>query len=235
MSPPLAQEDILTPIHKALRSMIYGLSARLQTHDFSDLEATKALAVDMENDFAIARSAGCILCVLNRHAADEEAEVFPHAVEAGNTLVPSLIEDHHEFARREVALAKAMHDLLAMHQPGERIQAGVELNQSANELFGAYILHMNREETQLLPWMRERFTDAQLGAMSNAIVGRQPPERLFAILNWMVPSLNTVELTGFLRRAKAGMPPPALKAVADVCTQRVDPARWAAVRQAVGL
>jgi len=41
----LARADFLTPIHKALRSMIYELGKELQTTDFTD-EHEKALGED---------------------------------------------------------------------------------------------------------------------------------------------------------------------------------------------
>jgi len=78
-----ATVDIFTPIHKALRSMLYGLSSRLQTNDFSDLGTTKTLVNDLENDFAIAQLAGCNLCVLSQHAMDEETTIFPNGPRQG--------------------------------------------------------------------------------------------------------------------------------------------------------
>jgi hypothetical protein len=230
-----ATQDLFTPIHKGLRSMLYGLSSRLQTNDFADLTATKSLANDLENDFAIARSAGCILCVLSQHANDEETAIFPDAAKAGNELIATLIDEHHDLARREASLAHSAHALLAIENPEGRAEAGVRLNQSANELFAAYIAHMNREESDLVPWMKEHFSDAQMVAMRGAIMGRTPPDRMSAILGWMLPSLNVRELSGLIREVRSAMPPPAFKAITDLCEARVDPARWGTVRQIVGI
>ncbi len=230
-----SNEDLFTPIHKALRSMIYGLSSRLQTNDFADLTTTKSLVNDLENDFAIARSAGCTLCVLNQHAQDEEAAIFPDATKAGNELIATLIEQHHDLARREASLARSANTLLAIENPEGRVEAGIRLNQSANELFAAYIAHMNREETDLVPWMKEHFSDAQMVAMRGAIMGRTPPDRMFVVLGWMLPSLNVRELSGLIREVKTAVPPQAFKAITDLCEARVDPTRWDAVRQSAGL
>jgi len=102
-------------------------------------------------------------------------------------------------------------------------------------LFAAYFVQMNREESDLVPWMRERFSDAQMAAMRGTILGRMPPERIFAILGWMLPSLNATELVGFLRSVRDAMPPPAFRAVTELCSARVDPVWWAAVARDVGL
>ena len=230
-----ATQDLFTPIHKGLRSMLYSISRRLQTNDFADLTATKSLVNDLENDFAIARTAGCIVCTLSQHANDEETAIFPDVAKAGNELVAALTGEHHDFARREASLAKSAHALLAIENSEGRVQAGMRLNQSANELFVAYMAHLNREENELVPWMKEHFSDAQMTAMRGAIMSRTPPDRMFAILGWMLPSLNVQELSGLIREVRPAMPPQAFKAVTDMCEARVDHARWGAVKQIVGI
>ena len=215
--------------------MIYGLSGRLQTNDFADVTVTGALITDLENDFAVARSAGCTLCLLAQHAVDEESVIFPDAARAGNQLITELISEHHELTRRELEIAMAGHELLAMDSAEARLRAGAHLNLAANQLFAAYITHMNREEVELVPLMREHFSDPEMGAMQGKIIGLMPPDRVFAILGWMLPALNATELTGLLSTFKGTAPPPLLKAVTDIGAARVDPARWAAVKLRVGL
>lgn len=228
-------EDLFTPIHKGLRSMMYGLSGRLQTNDFADIPATTALVTDLENEFAVARSAGCILCLFATHATEEETVVFPPTAKFASGLVASLIEEHHDFTRRELAIAKSAHELLALPSAQGRVDAGIRLNQMTNELFAAYIAHLNREETELVPLMRQHFTDAEQAAMRGAIIAKLPPDRLFALLGWILPSVNVSELSDFMASLKKGAPPPLLKAVSDLCEARVEAARWAAVKLRVGL
>ena len=230
-----ATEDLFTPIHKGLRSMIYGLSSRLQTNDFADLAATKALVNDLENDFAVARTAGCILCVLAHHATDEETVIFGDVAKIANSLATTLIEEHHGLTRRELAIAASSHELLAMESAQGRIDAGVRLNQAANGLFAAYITHMNREEDELVPLMKEHFTDAEMAAMRGTIIARMPPERLFGLLGWMLPSLNVTELSSLLASVGQGAPPAVMKAITDLCDAKVDPALWRAVKSRIGL
>ena len=230
-----ARADLFTPIHKGLRSMIYGLSTRLQTNDFADVAATKTLVTDIENDFAVARSAGCILCILAHHATDEEAVIFPSAAKVANQLITELIADHHDLTRRELEIAQSGHAIVEMPSAEDRLVAGQRLNVLANQLFAAYITHMNREETDLVPLMGEHFTDPEMGAMQGKIVGQMPPDRLFAILGWMLPSLNVTELSSLMASLKQGTPPPVLKSISDLGAARVDPARWAEVKLRVAL
>lgn len=231
----VAKGDLFTPIHKALRSMIYGLSGRLQTNDFADPATTNALITDLENDFAVARSAGCALCILAHHAVDEESVIFPFAARVGNKLIAELIEEHHDLTRRELEIAKVGHELLSMDSAEARVLAGVQLNIAANQLFGAYISHMNREEVELVPLMAEHFTDPEMAAMQGKIIGQMPPDRMFAILGWMLPSLNVTELSRLLSSMKGAAPPQVIKAVSDLGAARVDPTRWDSVKLQVGL
>lgn len=235
MEGPRASEDLFTPIHKALRSMIYDLGGRLQNNDFQDIAATSSLVQDLENDFSLARLAGCVLCTLHQHADDEEFSIFPAASASNRELIASLIQDHQELTRRELAIARSAHDLLALDQPEGRVAAGIVLNQMSNELFAAYMAHMNREETELVPRMKEQFTDEQMVRMRGAIMGRMPPGRMMAVLGWMAPALNPSELTSLLGSMRRGVPPEFFRTVTDLCAARVDPARWSRVKANLGL
>jgi hypothetical protein len=230
-----ATEDLFTPIHKGLRSMIYSLASRIQSNDFGDLPASTALAVDMEHDFELARAAGCIVCILHHHAEDEEKRIFPAVSEFGPELVAALIEEHHELTRREAALTTRAREILAMERAADRIRAGEQLNRSANDLFALYVAHMNREDNDLVPLMRRHFTNEQMAAMRGAIMAGMPPERLFAILGWMLPSLTAFELADLVGALKRGAPPPLVEAVAKIASAKVEPARWERVRREVGL
>jgi hypothetical protein len=222
-----ATEDLLTPVHKGLRSMIYDLGRRVQTNDFGDVDATRRLVVDLETDFEAARSAGCVLCLLHRHADDEESVILGPAARHANSLVTDLIRDHHELARRELALTQMGRELLDLPDARARVEAGVRLNQAANELWGFYLTHMNREERELVPLLQAHFTNEELAAMRTSIIAGMPADRLFSLLGWMMPSLNVTELVALMTSVRAGAPPPFFRAVSELCAARVDPARWA--------
>lgn len=230
-----ATEDVFTPIHKALRAMIYDLSTRLQKNDFANVEATRELVTHLENDFDLARTAGCVLCILAHHAADEEAVIFPSVAKTDNQLIQSLIADHHDLTRRELALAKSAHEILQMPEPRARIAAGAALNRRANELFAAYIYHMNREDDVVVPLMQQHFTDAQIAAMRGTIIAGTPPDRLFAILGFMLPALNVHELSDLITAVTPTAPPAMTKAVVELCTAKVDPVIWSEVRARTGV
>jgi hypothetical protein len=215
--------------------MLYGLSERLQTNDFADISATTSLLKDVENDFAVSQTSGCILCHLATHAHEEEASIFPGASKFANRLVASLIEEHHALTKRELEIASATRELLGLPTPEARIRAGIRINQMANGLIADYLVHMNREENELVPLMRENLTDAEQAAIRGAIIARFPPDRLFALLGWMLPSLNVNELSELISSVKQGAPPPVVKAITDLAAAKVEAARWNEVQHRIGV
>jgi hypothetical protein len=229
-----ATEDLFTPVHKGIRSMIYDLGGRLQKVDFADKAASTTLLADLEHEFTNAVSAACILCLLHGHAGSEETSVFPSMQTIDPVLIRALLDDHQEISRRLVAITKMADELAPLGSPEERIALGVRINHVVNEFFAFYFAHMNKEEVTIVPAMKEHFTDDQLRTMQGKIMGSMPPERLAGYLRWMLPSLNLAELTRIMGGVKHGAPPEFLKFVTGIGAANVDPARWAAVQERVG-
>jgi hemerythrin superfamily protein len=215
--------------------MIYGIGGRLQINDFTDVVASRPLLADLEHDFSAAISAGCVLCLLHRHASDEETAIFPAVSTHDAALVQGFINDHHALTRRLESITQMARDLPTKTNPEERVQLGITLNRRANDFFAAYLDHMNREEEKLVPLMRERFTDDQIRMMRGAIMGAMPPDRMAAILGWMLPSLNVGEMTEMLGGIKASSPPQVFQFISGIAAQRVDPLRWQTVKQRIGI
>ena len=229
-----ATEDLFTPIHKAIRSMIYSLGGRLQTADFAEKAASTAVLADLQHEFANAVSATCVLCLLHSHAGSEEAGIFPSMESIDPSLIRMLLEDHQEIRRRLVTLTTMAEELRETDTPQRRLEWGARINREANEFFAFYLAHMNKEEVTIVPAMKEHFTDDQMRAMQGAIMGAMPPERLANYLRWMLPSLTLGELTGMMAGVKHGAPPQFLQFVNGIGTANVEPARWALVRERVG-
>jgi len=229
-----ATEDPLTAVHKGLRSMLYSLSGRVQTNDFGDVATTSKIVHDMEADFETAQSTGCALCIAAHHAEDEDRFVFPEAARHANALVTSLIAEHQELTRRERAVAQRARNIVQLSSPQQRVVAGAALNLDLNELVGAYLAHMNREERELVPLMQERFSDEELRGMRGRIIANMAPPRLFAILNWMLPAMNVTELSDLLRGVRPTARPALYQQFMELCAARVEPARWAQVQHRVG-
>ncbi len=229
-----ANADLFTPIHKAIRSMIYSLGGRLQTADFSDPVASTAILADLQHEFTNAVSATCVLCLLHAHAGHEETAIFPPMQSIDPALIRTLIDDHQEIRRRLGLISKMADDLGVLGAPEPRILLGARINREVNEFFAFYLAHMNKEEVTIVPEMKEHFTDAQMGAIQGGMMAAMPPERLASYLRWMLPSLTPSELAGMLAGIKQGSPPQFMQFIDGIGAASVDPARWATVRERVG-
>ena len=216
--------DTLTPIHKALRALVYEVGGDLQTTDFADgLEAAGA-AADLE----------LALHLMRDHHQTEEAYFYPKLQPLEEELVAMMLEQHGNVVGLLDVADDARRQMRAAD--GEtRIQAGANANSRFNELVALYFEHLAQEEALVLPATWRHFDDAQLMAIQGAIIAEMDPDDLFQWLGWMFKGLNRVELVGMLRGAKVGMPPEALEAVRGLGAANMEPAAWAVVREQAGL
>lgn len=230
----MSRVDILTPIHKGIRSMIYKLGGEIQTADFTDEDATKALVARLEHNLSVATSR-CILCLLHEHGGNEDDHFFPkfRAFEPG--MVEMLIQEHREIGHKLVGLSKICAELIATKDPYQRIEIGMKLNRSADELFAYYMTHMNKEEVTILPATWQHLTDEQILEIRAIVEANIPPERYAEWMRWVLPSLNVNELVEMFTGMKKGAPPQVLENMVHIAGTAVDEERWKSVKTRVGL
>ncbi len=235
-SPPglPSRTDVLTPIHKAIRSMIYDLAGRLQSTDWTDPKATDAVLADLRHEFTAGVPAGCLLCLVHLHGGHEDT-LFPRVRAHDAKLIDELMEQHRSFGRDLQEIGALGAQLARERSPDGRADLGKRVNQQANEFFARYFAHMNREETVLVPLMNRHFTDAELVGMRTTVERSMAPDRLREFHRWMLRSLSTYELTGMFVGMKKEAPPPVLAYMRGVAEESVEPARWAQVRERAGL
>lgn len=216
--------DTLTPIHKALRALIYEVGGDLQTTDFADeLEAAGA-AADLE----------LALHLMRNHHTTEEVYFYPKLQPLEEQLVAAMLEQHGN-VERLLDVADTARRQVRAPDAEARIQAGADMNCRFNELVAFYLEHLAQEETKVLPATWRHFDDDQLMAIQGAILAEMDPDELFQWLGWMFKGLNRAELVGMLRGAKGGMQSEALEAVRDLGEATMEPAAWQAVREQAGL
>ncbi len=230
-----SQIDVLTPIHKGIRSMIYSVGAQLQSTDFRDPAQTAAIVRQLQHEFTTALSSGCTLCLLHGHGGDEERFAFPRMAEFDAPLIDHLLATHRELTRRLGNITDQANGLAGLPDDAARVRAGAQLNRTTNEFFAAYISHMNEEEARLVPEMMDRLTDEEMISLRARTQASIPPAHLAEFMAWILPSLNAPELEQTLRGMQRGAPPDALRSMVALAEARVPKERWAAVKQRVGL
>ena len=230
----MSRVDILTPIHKGIRSMIYKLGGEIQTADFTDEDATNALVARLEHNLSVATSR-CILCLLHEHGGNEDDHFFPkvRAFEPG--MVEMLIQEHREIGHKLVGLSKICGELIATKDPYQRIEIGMKLNRSADELFAYYMTHMNKEEVTILPATWQHLTDKQILEIRAIVEANIPTERYAEWMRWVLLSLNVNELVEMFTGMKKGAPPQVLENMVHIAGTAVNEERWKTVKTRVGL
>ena len=99
-----------------------------------------------------------------------------------------------------------------------------------NNFIGDYLAHLNREETELEKALLDNFTDEELVAIEQELMGSVPPQRMGQWLGVMCSSLNADELTGMLGGVKATAPPLAVEGILKLAEQAMPADTWQKVR-----
>jgi hypothetical protein len=216
--------DSLTPIHKAVRALVYAEGGALQTADFADPQAATTAAVDL----------GPVLHLMHEHHATEERLYFPELMPFEPGLVGEMLLQHEEAVRLLDVTRETCGLVDAAADEEERVAAGADLNRRFNELVAFYLGHLAEEEMKVLPAMWRHLDDARLVVVQQRIVAEADPDSLFQWLGWMFKGLNRMELVGLLGGMKAGMPPEALEAVRALGAASMEPQRWELVCRQAG-
>ena len=202
----LSSVDFLTPIHKALRSMIYDVGGRLQTTDYSDRAQSQLLLNELIFEFSSALSASCILCLLHSHATAEDLYLFPAVEKSDSNLIGDLLREHHEFATELRKISTKCDELKGVESSAQRIAEGKKLTLAVNDFFARYLTHLVREEKELIPLLNRYLTDDQLISIRDAMSGHLSADRFAGFMKWMLASLNPTELAKMSIEVKTDAP-----------------------------
>ncbi|MFH1143424.1 MAG: hemerythrin domain-containing protein [Candidatus Eisenbacteria bacterium] len=217
--------DLLTPIHKGIRALIYHLGFDLQRTDFSDPPASAEVVRRLLHD----------LDLLHRHGRDEEKFIFPRVGRFEIGLVGLLRREHEEIEVRIVEAREGGRELETLAVPEARPAAGARLNRVFNALAAFYLAHMNHEEAMLLPVSWRHFTDAELGAIRGEIQKSMTPDVLREWMRWIFSALNDAELADLLKGMRSSAPPEILEGTLVLARTVLGAERWPHVAARAGL
>lgn len=234
MSRRAPREDLFTPIHKSIRSMIYELGSHLQKTDFTDVSATEAIVGQLKQNLQSANST-CIICLLHDHSGHEDESIFPQIAQFESKAVEEVIQEHVEVTKRIVEISRVADELVQLKENGERLEAGNKLNRMVNGLIAYYLAHLSKEEEIILPLTWKYLTDDQLRAIRTKIQMVTPPEKFAQWMRWMLPSLGVNELTGMFSGLKKVAPPQMLEKMVKLAEQNLDQDTWKKLRERANL
>lgn len=174
--------DLFTTIHKGVRAMLFEVAVEAARTDLRDDGAVAALVARITRTRAF----------LDEHAHHEDAHVVPALRRAAPEVATALDTEHRmlETIQAEVAAAASA---LAAAPAIERGAIGGQLVRLLNRLIAAQLAHMGREETDANEALWGGFSDAELVAIRERLIGTIPPARYAEWKQVLAPALDPVE------------------------------------------
>ena len=216
--------DLYSGIHKALRAMMADTLLALGRMDPGD-EAEVAQVTERVLQ---------LLGFCGSHLAHENAYVHP-AIEARAPGGSERIAHEHEEHERHIAeLSRHVAQLQLANAAGRPAAAQALYRELALFIAGNF-QHMHVEETAHNAVLWARYTDAELAAVHDALVGSIPPDEMMQVARWLVPFMNAPERALMLADMRAKAPPPAFAAVLDLVRPHLSAREWDKLAQALDL
>lgn len=213
--------DLFTPIHKAIRALLYDMGRQLQIVDFGDeLESTQTLN-RLEHIFEF----------LEEHARHEDSFIFPPIEQAAPGSTRESQEEHRQYEEKVEQLRKVMHHMRKFTLGKDRINRSGALNRAYTDFMSFYLMHMNQEEETALPASMDKLSNQDLAAIRLKVQMDTDPDRYTEWLYWMLPALNINELIPLFQQVKANAPQMVYEKFVDIGQETIDEKRWGRLRQ----
>lgn len=197
----VSRTDPLTPVHKAIRKRLFELGVQVGRTDLGDPAGVAAFEPDFDRATAL----------LKVHADFEENYLLPLARKYGITDSDHFAEEHRH---HDKALDALIEQVKALRQgqaaPGA---AGRNMYQALSHFIASYLLHLDEEESKLLPQIFERCPNAEVASEFNRFRATRPPELAKIDLMAMLVAMSPSERAGMLRGLRGALPPPAFEGV----------------------
>jgi iron-sulfur cluster repair protein YtfE (RIC family) len=215
--------NIYVMIHKGLRAWMSDVLTTVGRMDPRD-----AADVSIGLDAVRGLLAGC-----ESHLVHEDTYLHP-AIEArchGGASATVRDHDHHR---------RSLIELEAAVQAVERT-VGADRDGAAQRLYRQLALfiaenfeHMHREETENHAVLVAHYTEAEIFALEQTIVGSLTPEQKMATMRWMVPSTAPHERALLLSGMRLNAPRPAFEAVLGLVRPLLSARELAKLDTAIG-
>ena len=216
--------DLYAGIHKALRAFL----------------ADTLLAIgrmDADDDLELAQCTERVLQLLDlcrSHLAHENAFVHT-AIEARAAGASDRIAHEHEDHEKHIAQLAGLVAALRGAAVPARPAAAQQLYRALSLFVADNFQHMHVEETAHNAVLWARYTDAELLAIHDALVGSIPPGEMMLTARWLVPFMNPVERVHLLADMRAKAPAPAFRAVLDLVQPHLTAGEWSKLARALEL
>ena len=216
--------DIYTTIHKALRAWMADTLLAVGRMDVDDgpdrvqtLERVQAL-----------------LSMCRAHLQHENGFVHPTMEARAPGSSGTIGQEHVDHVTAIDGLARQT-EALQRADAAQRPQIALVLYRALALFVAHNFEHMHVEETAHNAVLWGHYSDPELVAVHDALVGSVPPAEMMAVMRWMVPHMTPAERAAMLGDMQQRAPAPVLVAVLDVVRPHLDERAWDKLQRALGL
>jgi hypothetical protein len=218
-----ARENLYLVVHKGLRMCMGDTLAavgRMDPHDEDEVVATLARVRGLLD---LCR---CHLELEDRHL--HTAMEARHPDSAAHTAADH-VEQSAALARLEARIeaVEAANDI-------DRDPVALALYRELALFVADNLEHMQVEETANMELLWACYSDAELRAIHDAIVGSIAPADLLSYLRWMVPAATPAERAELLSGVQQGAPREAFAALIGIVRPTLSSREWAKLEHAIG-
>ncbi|MEQ8581400.1 MAG: hemerythrin domain-containing protein [Marinoscillum sp.] len=217
------QVDLFTPIHKAIRAMLYQLGAELQSADLTDQGECKTMLDKLEN----------CLELLEEHARHEDEIIFPGIDQA----CPGITHESHEEHMAYTHKVDAIREVITAIRNAQKGQSNTRLTAQLRFIFADfiafYLLHMNHEEEALIKASIDHLTPEELMDIRLKVQMDTSPERYTEWLHWMLPAMDLSELAPLFNQVKQNAPDSVFRKFQFVGVSTIPEDRWSRLNELV--
>ncbi len=174
--------DLFTIIHKGIRALLFELAREAARVDVTSTHAIDGLVARIERTFGF----------LDEHARIEDTHVMPALRARDVALADELDAEHRGLEVVQLEVERAA-DALALAQLSVREEAGAHLARLINHLVAVQLIHMNREETEVIVCLRAGYRDDELLALQGRAKAMLGSARHAEWMEVVTPALSPVE------------------------------------------
>jgi hypothetical protein len=215
--------DLYVFIHKALRQFMSHVVARLGALDLDDADERCAVLDDVQS----------LLGLLRNHLQHEN-DFIHTAIEARRPGAARHTADDHLLHVDAIGNledeARAVRDA----RPELRPALALRLYRHLANFVGENLVHMQTEETQNNALLWELYSDDELMALHDRLVGTIAPPEMALCVRWFAAALSPQELALAFGGMQQKAPPPAFEALLAVARGQLSERRWAQLARALG-
>lgn len=216
--------DLYAGIHKAMRAcMADALLAlgRVDPEDAAEVAAATTRVLDL-------------LDLCESHLQHENDFVH-RAIEARAAGASDAIAHDHEEHREHIAQLRTLAEALRSARAGAAAVVAQQLYGQLALFVAENFRHMNVEETAHNAVLWARYTDAELVALHDELVGSIPPQEMMRIARWLVPAMNPAERLALVSDMRSKAPAAAFEAILEVARPHLETGEWAKLARGLGI